>query len=330
MNRKLIKIIPIILAVVMLAGCGKKDIEAQNEVKDFAIAALKEGKYEEALSGFDEALDLAGGRVTAREIDICYYKAVAQYHMDDVAGACETLDAVIKYDEKNADAMYLRGSIYLSEGEHEKAVADYRASIAAAPKDYERVIQVFSNLCANDERESGLSIVSATLSSMEDAEENYLWRGRLYILLEQYDKAMDSLTKAAGNGEAEADVYLAQVLLDQDDTEGATQKLSSYVLSEAPTPEGLATAGEQYMEMKEYESAYDCFEKGLSFYEVSDEKEKKPDYSQETYRRLLGDRVAACEFLGEWQDALTHAREYIALYPQDERMLKEIKFLASR
>ncbi len=314
----------------MLTSCGGKDVETQNEVKELSIAALKDGKYEEALAGFDEALGYAGGRVTAREIDICYYKAVAQYRLDDVAGACETLDNVIAYDEKNADAYYLRGSIYLSEGEYDKALADYRSSIAASPGDYERVIQVFSDLNANGQRESGLSIVSAALSSIGDTDEDQLWRGRLYIILEQYDNAMESLTKSSGAGFAEADVYLGQVLVQQGDRDGAIQKLSAYVLSDAPTAEGLATAGEQYMQLEEYESANDCFEKAIAYYNTEDEKEKPKDLSQETYRRLLGDRVAACEFMGEWDEALAHAREYIGLYPQDERMLKEIKFLASR
>ncbi len=330
MNNKLIKIIPIILVAVMLAGCGKKDIEAQDGVKEAAIASLKEEKYDEALAGFDEALGYANGRVTAREVDICYYKAVTQYLMEDVTGACETLNSIIAYDDKNADAYYLRGSIYLSEGEYDKAVADYRSSIAAAPGDLERVIMVFSDLNGNGQRESGLSIVSAALSSLGDTDEDQLWRGRFYILLEQYDNALDALTKSAGAGFKEADVYLAQALVAQGDTEGASQKLSAYVLSEDPTAEGLATAGEQYMTMAEYESAAECFERALAFYSIEDEKEKPKDLSQETYRRLLGDRVAACEFMGEWDEALTHAREYIALYPQDERMLKEIKFLASR
>ncbi len=328
--KRVIKTIVLVLAVMMLTACGGKKIESQNELKSFAIAALKDGKYEEALSGFDEALGLAGGRVTAREIDICYYKAVTQFLMEDVASACETLDNVINYDDKNADAFYLRGSIYLSEGEYDKAFADYKSSVAIDPTDYERVIRVFSDLDGNGQRDAGLSIVSSALSSLSDTDEDQMWKGRFYLLLEQYDNALDAFTRAEGAGFKEAEVYLAQVLVQQGDTAGAREKIASYVASEAPTVEGLATAGEQYMAMEEYESAYDCFEKAVSFYQSDDEKEAPKDLSQETYRRLLSDRVAACEFLGEWSDALKFAREYIALYPQDERMLTEIKFLATR
>ena len=328
--KNVIRTMVLVLAVMMLTACGGKRVESQNELKSFAIAALKDGKYEEALSGFNEALGLAGGRVTAREIDICYYKAVTQYLMEDVAGARETLDNVINYDDKNADAYYLRGSLYLTEGEYDQAVSDYRSSIAVDTSDYERVIRVFSNLDANGQRDAGLSIVSSALSSLGDTDEDQMWRGRFYILLEQYDNALDAFTRAEGAGFKEADVYLAQILVKQGDTAGAAEKLSGYVALEDPTVEGLATAGEQYMAMKEYESAYDCFERAVSFYQSDDEKEAPKDLSRETYRRLLSDRVAACEFLGEWEDALKFAREYIALYPQDERMLTEIKFLATR
>ena len=330
MKKTLITITSLLLFAVMLSGCSGKNAQTQDELKELSIAALEDGKYEEALSGFDEALSYAGGRVTPREIDICYYKAVTQYLMEDTAGACDTLDSVIKYDKKNADAYYLRGSIYLSEGESDLAVADYKSSIAKAPGDYERVIRVFYDLESENMRDAGLAIVSEALSSMEDSDDTLLWRGRLFILLEQYDKAMDVFTKAQGAGMTEADVYLAQVLVEQEEFDGAADKLTDYLASDAVTPEGLATAGEQYMKMEQYESAYDCFEKGISYYNAPEDEKKEVSLDVETYRRLLNDRVAACEFLGEWEDALAYAREYILDYPQDEHMLREIKFLASR
>ena len=325
------KITALVLAAAMLlTGCSAKNDEEQDALKATAIAALKEGNYEEATAGFDEALSYAGGKVSAREIDICYYKALSQYLSGDVASSCETLNNVIAYDEKNADAFFLRGSIYLSEGENEKAVDDYRSCIKYDEGNCERVVQIFSALNGADRREDALSIVSSALSSIGETDEDMIWRGRMYILLEQYDNAYDALKKASDASLGKADIYLAQVLYEQGDTDGAEQKLLSYVASESATAEGMASAGEIYMEMEQYEAAYECFTKGIAFYTPSEDEKPAQSLSQETYRRLLSDRVGACEFLSDWDDALKYAREYIADYPQDEHMLEEIKFLATR
>ena len=331
MKKRFLKIAALILTAAMLSACGK-NVETQYDLKEASIAALKDGRYEEALAGFEEALTYAGGRVTDREIDICYYKAVTKYLLGDVDGACETLGSVITYDEKNSDAYFLRGSIYLSQGESDKGIADMRSSVETSGGDHERVIRVFSVLEEKGQKDAGLAIVSEALAGLSDETEDALFKGRLYILLEQYDDALNALTTAEGAGETEASVYLAKVLCEQGDESGARDKLSAYLASEAPTAEGIAAAGEEFMQMKDYDLAYDCFEQGITYYGITDDKEAyvPSDLTPETYRRLLADRVAASEFLGDWDDALKYAREYIALYPQDERMLEEIKFLATR
>ena len=69
------------------------------------------GDYEGALAAFDGALACCTGKITDLEIDICYYKAAAQYAAQDTEGALETYNAMIDYDGKNANAYYLRGCL---------------------------------------------------------------------------------------------------------------------------------------------------------------------------------------------------------------------------
>ena len=51
------------------------------------------------------------GSVGAEELDICYYKAKAQYLSGDVDGAIDTYTAIIDYN-KDSDAYYLR-AVYI-------------------------------------------------------------------------------------------------------------------------------------------------------------------------------------------------------------------------
>ena len=296
MKKRFLSFFMILAAAAFLTGCSSKRIESQNEIKETSIAAMKEGNYAEAVSGFDEALSLAGGRVTPREVDICYYKAVAQYLGEDATGAITTLDNVISYDEKNADAYYLRGSIYLSEGDAINGIADMDKAVEVAPSDHERVIEVYNALNGAGEREAGLSVINDALSTLGDGKADLLWKSRYLLVLEQYDEALAALDTLEGAGDTER----------------------------------LLIQGEQMMAQEQYEAALSCFEQGISYFNTDDEKVDKEELSAETGRRLLSDRVAACEFMGEWSDALKYAREYIAIYPRDARMLKEIKFLATR
>ncbi len=79
------------------------------------------------------------------EIDICYYKATAQYQAGDTKGALTTCGALLDYDKKDAKASYLRGCIYLKEGEKEKAMKDYRNAFENSGG-YEIYVSAWENL----------------------------------------------------------------------------------------------------------------------------------------------------------------------------------------
>lgn len=61
----------------------------------------------------------------AEELDICYYKAKAQYLSGDVDGAIDTYTAIIDYN-KDSDAYYLRGCIYFAKNDTDKGLKDLR------------------------------------------------------------------------------------------------------------------------------------------------------------------------------------------------------------
>ncbi len=61
---------------------------------------MKEAKYEDAVSSFQKALDQSLGRIRAQELDVCYYKALAQYKSGDTKAAIKTYDGLVDYDKK--------------------------------------------------------------------------------------------------------------------------------------------------------------------------------------------------------------------------------------
>ena len=85
LNSLLKTTILVIGASVLLSGCTSSKIEQQDQLKESAINSIGAGDYESALNSLNEALSLANGYVTDREIDICYYKGAMQYLLSDTA-----------------------------------------------------------------------------------------------------------------------------------------------------------------------------------------------------------------------------------------------------
>ena len=126
MKKKIITFLLICtMAVSLIAGCGSVDRETQESYRQLGITKLQEGDYEGAISNFQKALDESLGRIGVHEVDICYYKALAQFKAGQTDAAIETYTSLIDYDDDNAEAYFLRGSVYLqaanSEADEAKA-----------------------------------------------------------------------------------------------------------------------------------------------------------------------------------------------------------------
>ena len=168
-----------ILLAGMAAGCGNsKNKEDQEAYRQIGINNLEQGKYDDAVDAFQKALDQSLATIGAEELDICYYKAQAQYMAGDTKGALETYTALIDYDKKNADAYYLRGSLYLLEGEDKKALADYASAVENDDANYDLYIQAYSDLTdAGFSDEAKQYLEDAVQVSGKDAQD-YAMRGR--------------------------------------------------------------------------------------------------------------------------------------------------------
>ena len=108
------RIVSIMLAAVLalsLAACGSKDTTEQDAYRQYGINCLESGNYEDAIKAFQNALNQSLGKVGEKEIDICFYKAQAQYLSGAKDDALETYNAIIKYN-KDGRAYYLRGNLY--------------------------------------------------------------------------------------------------------------------------------------------------------------------------------------------------------------------------
>ena len=192
----------LLVTAALLAGCANERTEDELSYRKIGIESMQSGDYEGALAAFDGALACCTGKITDLEIDICYYKAAAQYAAQDTEGALETYNAMIDYDGKNANAYYLRGCLKLGTGDTDGAKQDFADAVKYNHSDYELYINIYKNLAAYDLAEDGTAYLNDAFSIKGNDAESLAYRGEIYYLLGQYDNAIKELTSAIDAGSA--------------------------------------------------------------------------------------------------------------------------------
>lgn len=110
-----------VLFAALFTGCTNERLEDELDFRKIGINSMQSGDYEGAVVAFNSALSQCVGKITDTELDICYYKAAAQYAGGDIEGALATYQAMIDYDEENGNAYYLHGCLSLKQQDTDTA-----------------------------------------------------------------------------------------------------------------------------------------------------------------------------------------------------------------
>ncbi len=307
-----------IMAAATFIGCQNKDAENQEAYRKIGINSMAEGDYEKAVKSFQKALDISTGGIGAEEIDICYYKAAAQYAGGAYDDAIETYTALIDYDKKNAEAYFLRGSVYLNQGKTDKALKDYKKAVEADMNNYEMYEGIYQNLANHDQKAEGEKYLKQALDLKPKTAEDYAQRGHIYYFLEDYDNAKKNLDKAIDKNDKNALLYLAEVYNAMGQTENAQGLLENYVKNNSGDSEALNTLGMMQLNDKNYEDALKYFELGLKVKNAANRQE------------LMKNQIAAYEYMGDFESAKEKMKSYLKEYPNDESAVRENTFLKTR
>ena len=124
-----------------------------------------------------------------------------------------------------------------------------------------------------------------------------------YYELKEYDKVLESMQKALDDG---------------------VQR----------TAELYNIMGVSAMQQEDYESALKYFDEGISYAQSKDavnasKSKKEVDYS-DLIQEMRYNQVVCYEKQENWEEAKNAANEYIADYPNDEDIEKEVEFLETR
>ena len=320
MNKKKLTYITALtmLSLTLITGCTNERRENQTAYRQIGINAMESGDYAGAVDAFNSALGQCIGKITENELDICYYKAAAQYASGDSEGAVATYTAIIDYDKKAADAYYLRGCVYLKQGNTESAVSDFDAAVRYNSDDYELYVNIYENLLAYDMTEKGEEYLNKTFDIKGNSAEDYAWRGRIYYYLGQYDNAMTELNSALDKESVIANLYIAQVYEAQGDSENAEVYYQNYVNSGAADSEAMNSLGEIEMAKGNYSGALTYLQQGIAMENVTNRRE------------LMQNLIICYEYTFDFNSAWNVVQEYVQAYPDDARAQREYIFLKNR
>ncbi|WP_090546148.1 tetratricopeptide repeat protein [Pseudobutyrivibrio sp. OR37] len=317
MRKKIILLLLTISMTTALVGCGKYN-QTEIDLRDQGIEALDSGDYDNAIDLFNKALGKSIGKVTDLEIDINYYKAAAQFKGGHFKDAEKTYTYLIKYDKKNYEAYFLRGSIYANEGEVGEAITDYDAAVAIDEKNYLLYIQIYENLNSLGYTDQGLVYLNDALKVSDKSANGKYYKGRIYYMLGQTADATENLEAAIDKDVIEAKLYLAKIYQDAGDFDKAQKLLEEYASSDEVTSDAMAALGDIEMTNGNYESALSYYQAGLTL----DSIDNMP--------ALMKGQVAALEKLDRYSEAKDILTQYLDSYPDDEVASKELVFLQTR
>ena len=306
------------LCAALCAGCGDRRLEDELAFRKIGISSLESGDYEGALAAFESALKQYAGKITATEIDICYYKVAAQSAGGDLQGALETCEAILGYDGRDGKAAYLKGCILLQTGDTQKALAAFEDAVKYEKESPEICIGIYENLSAYNLTSEGEDYLNRVFESKGDSAEKSALRGKAYYLLGEYENAVKELEAAIDRESAEANLTLAQVYDAMGDTAGSAKYYQAYLASGAADSGTMYTLAAAEMEKGNYEAALTYVEQGLAMEHVPNKK------------ALLHSEVICSEQTGDFARAFRAVQEYTSLYPEDEAAKREAVFLKYR
>ncbi len=308
---------------LMLTGCGEEKTENALAYRKIGINAMAEGNYEEAINNFQLALDQSKGQIRNLELDICMQKAEALYLNEQPEDAIAVCDAVLDYDKSYATAYYLRGNLYLQQGDSEKALADYEQAAKYADADYEIYIQLYENLNRAGMKAEGEKYLNKALELKGKGRYYLTNRGYIYYLMGDYENAKEQLLQAVAIEQKEgeddkAELYLAQTAEQLGDEQTAAQYYKAYAENHADDSIVLEELGNMAMEKEDYADACAYYQKGLQTSNPSNEQ------------LLRRGEIAALEQLYEFEQAKEKMAQYVLDYPEDEQAAREYLFLKTR
>lgn len=349
MKKRLVSIILICVFGLSVPGCSFPSyMISDSGAYDKGVAALSEGRYDDAEKYFAEAVETDGrdeegyrgqGLVYYEQEeyevaalyfkkslesmryendaffeDVNFYRAQCLEKTGKDEEAAEIYRSLTGGDKGGLAYAYL-GSILMREGNAEEAEEAFKEAVLHE-KNYNIYILIYEAYAAARREAEGAPYLEMALEIEPESADDHARVGLIYYYLENHTMARTSLDKAIQEGCIEALPLLGKICLEDGDVSGAKDLYTNALekgLDRAESCNGLALCEAR---SGNYKTALDYINEGL-------------EYANESSRRsLLFNRITVYEDMRDFQSAKEYIEEFLELYPDDEAAKREYKYLS--
>lgn len=280
------------------------------------IASLRLGNYEDAIRYFHNALAFEKLPKSFCK-DVISYRATAylkgkQY--DKALLDCQTLSEEFAMD---ANSWFLTGMVALEMDSYDQAASGFSQAYDINST-YDMAIRIYQVYVEKEMEADGTKYLEAALNNEPKTAEDYFDRGKVYYYMEDYEQAKKELTAAANQNHSEALLLLGMVYLGQKDISNARSMYTEYAAQEGASAKGYNGLAQCDIAEEKYADALENIAKGL---EIA---------STEEMQDLLYNEIVVYEEQLDFVTAEEKAHKYLALFPNDEKVGREMTFLQSR
>lgn len=344
------------------AQCMEDAIKANKEKAEYYIGygmiLNNMGEYQQAIEQFEQAYQDTDNRIAnANNKQLFYGEALAYFNLNQYDKSQEYCEKALEFKEPesmDADILCSQGAIFEVCGELEKAKEMYQQAIKnekenwsaylkkasleeklkqweEAKKDYQTVMKVSGQekyeayfrlyeLCQSQGEEDTSEQILKEITQTKSKEPFVLCQiGRAYQYQGEEEKAKEYFQKSLENGYAESEYYLGMNAMSKKDYDGAESYFEAYLKSKG-----------QFRALAYNQLAGCSIEKG-AYAKASEYLDAGLQISDSANRALLWqNQILVFEREGAFQKAKKSAKEYLSIYPQDEKMKKELKFIKTR
>ncbi|SFR76396.1 tetratricopeptide repeat protein [Anaeromicropila populeti] len=277
-----------------------------------------DNQYANAVKWFDKALSIQ--ELESMNLDILNYKADALMYQGNYKEAVETLTKYI--DKKKSDfRVYLkRANAYFKAQSYEESIGDYEKVLDLEGTNCEAYVGEYFVYLKMNQIEKADSVLDKALAMKTKTDEDFYNLAVIQYYKEDYDTAIQGFEASKNKGFTEADYYIGKIYENKKEYDKAAEHFVSYLentelIESAAVYSALA---EVYLKTEQYDLGLKAVQAGIELNDGS------------FIQQLLYNQITLYELLADYELAFEKANDYLELYPEDEKMQRELKFILTR
>ena len=300
----------------------KKDILKESQKKQvyygLGLAYFGLGEFKSTIKYVDKALKM--DVLEDMDEEISYTKIVSYDRLGEYSKARNLCESILKNNEKNIDVYREKASLEQKLEDASEAQNTYKKAIKIMPEEYDLYFELYHIYIQNDQSDAAYEVLKPLLELKTDSEKEMIAKGRACLYGGNADAALEQFDAAYEKGDVQALFYQGEVARERAETEDAKALYEKYLAEskEEILPIVYVRQAEIYLSERNYEAGKKAIHNGLSLGVT------------EVTRELQRLQVIVCEKQGDYHQAKSYAKAYLLAYPDDQEMIKEKKFIATR